>query len=66
MSDRRTINRKFVTPLSVDFNESVTYCLLHSVNFGDQFLVILCNFLDPRKTVHFDFQYAKWLENEQM
>ena len=53
-------------PLSVDFNESVTYCLLHSVNFGDQFLVILCNFLDPRKTVHFDFQYAKWLENEQM
>ena len=35
------------------------------MDFYDQFLVILSDFLDLEKTVNFDYQYAKKPVNEQ-
>ena len=50
MRDRPSINRKIRSaPLYVFLKEFLSYCLLHLVDFFDQLLVILPNFLDLMK-----------------
>ena len=54
MSDRPSMNQTSVPPLSICLNEFLSYCLLRSVTFCDQFF-ILRKLLDLKKTVNFKF-----------
>ena len=58
--ERQTINEsKHTFRPSICLNEFLSHCLLHHVAFFDQFLVILCNFLDLRKNCKFSFSVCE-------
>ena len=62
--DRPSINQ-IIHSDPLNLNEFLSYYLLHTLDLSDQFfLVILQNFVDPKKNCKFCYQYMKWLDNE--
>ena len=53
MIDIPLMNQKYVLPLSICLNKFFSNCLLYSLDFGDQFFILLCNFFDLRKNCNF-------------
>ena len=53
MRDKPSMNRSIRSALSICLKEFLSHCLLRCVDFCDQFLLILCKFLDLKKNCKF-------------